>query len=30
MRATYPDKSHTEGTTGLTTHKHDGASVQTD
>ena len=30
MRATYPDKSQTAGTTGLTTHKHDGASVQTD
>ena len=29
MRATYPDKSQTEGTKGLTTHKHDGASVQT-
>ena len=30
MRASYPDKSQTEGTTGLTTHKHYGAAVQTD
>ena len=30
MRATYPDKSQTEGTTGLTTHKHYGAAEQTD
>ena len=30
MRITYPDKSQTEGTKGLTTQKRYGAAVQTD